>query len=450
MYKIKLCAVAMGALLAFPVGAADEPSALPKEVKLEVKPEAKSELGSGNGIEVGGWVNAGMTYNTNKPANGFNGPVTFADRSKELQLNQFNVFVQRAVATEGKGWDFGGRLDVMFGTDAIFTQAYGIPARDVNTGQASARSKWDLNLCCSSSRFYNAALPQMYVEGYAPVGNGLNLKLGHFYSPTGYETVPAPDNFFYTKAYTFTNGEPFTHTGLLGNYVVNKNWALMGAAITGSATGGWDGGLDKQLNNWGGLAGGTWTSDDKISSVNLTGSYSNTSAQSNQPWKFYSLVIQHKVTPKTLLVLHQTTGFAGGVLLYDNSHKDAMWYGIDMQVHHDIRDNLSVGVRAERFHDRDGFRVCSPIRVSQATDGAGVNFAASFPATCRPADYYDVTLGINWKPTKELKTDWKAMQSLNIRPNIRYDRVDGIGQAYNPFDSKRDQLLLSVDAMISF
>ena len=83
----------MGALLAFPVGAADEPSALPKEVKLEVKPEAKSELGSGNGIEVGGWVNAGMTYNTNKPANGFNGPVTFADRSKELQLNQFNVFV---------------------------------------------------------------------------------------------------------------------------------------------------------------------------------------------------------------------------------------------------------------------------------------------------------------------------------------------------------------------
>jgi hypothetical protein len=127
-----------------------------------------------------------------------------------------------------------------------------------------------------------------------------------------------------------------------------------------------------------------------------------------------------------------------------------MWYGIDMQVHHDIRDNLSVGVRADWFHDRDGFRVCSPMRVSQATDGAGVNFAASFPATCRPADYYDVTLGINWKPTKELKTDWKAMRSLNIRPNIRYDRVDGIGQAYNPFDSKRDQLLLSVDAMVSF
>jgi hypothetical protein len=271
MFKTKLFITALGALFILPAAAADEPASLFKD----------------NGIEVGGWINAGITYNANNPANRFNGPVTFADRSKEFQLNQLNVFMQRAVATEGKAWDFGGRFDVMFGTDAIFTQAYGIPSFDVNTGQPLKRSSWDLKLCCSSSRFYNMALPQAYIETYVPIGNGLNLKIGHFYSPTGYETVPAPDNFFYTRAYTFSNGEPFTHTGLLGNYTANKNWSFMGGAITGSATGGWDGGWDKEMSNWGGLAGVTWTSDDKISSANLTGSYSRTSTRSNEPWGFY-------------------------------------------------------------------------------------------------------------------------------------------------------------------
>ena len=87
-----------------------------------------------NGITVGLWGNAGITYNAASPDNNFNGPVTFGDRSGEFQLNQLNLFIQRAVATEGDSWDFGGRFDAMFGTDAIFTQAYGVPAFDVNTG----------------------------------------------------------------------------------------------------------------------------------------------------------------------------------------------------------------------------------------------------------------------------------------------------------------------------
>lgn len=433
MYKTKLLIVALGALFMLPAAAASESASLFKD----------------NGIEVGGWINAGITYNANNPTNGFNGPVTFADRSKEFQLNQFNVFIQRAVVTEGKAWDFGGRFDLMFGTDAIFAQAYGIPAFDVNSGQPLKRSNWDLNLCCSSSRFYNIALPQAYIETYVPVGNGLNLKIGHFYSPTGYETVPAPDNFFYTRAYTFSNGEPFTHTGLVGNYIVNKNWAFMGGAITGSATGGWDGGLNKELSNWGGLAGTTWTSDDKRSSANLTGSYSRTSTRSNEPWGFYSLVLQHKITQKTLLVLHHTGGFAGGTFMPDGN-KDVSWYGVDMQLHHDLREDLSVGIRTEWFRDKDGFRVCSPVRVAQATNSVHISFAADFLATCKPADYYDVTVGMNWKPAKQLKMDSILMQKLNIRPNIRYDRVEGIGQAYRPFDNRKDQLLVSVDATIQF
>ena len=402
-----------------------------------------------SGIKVGGWINAGATYNANNPGNGYNGSVTFADRANRFQLNQFNIFLQRTVVTEGKSFDIGGRFDFMFGTDAIYTQAFGVPSFDVNSGQPQERGNWDLNLCCSSTRTYGIALPQAYMEAYVPIGNGLNLKAGHFYSPTGYETVPAPDNFFYTHAYTFNNGEPFTHTGLLGNYPVNKNWSLMGGATTGSATGGWDGGFDKQLGNWGGLGGITWTSDDLRSSINITGTYGETSTRSNKPWGMYNVVLQHRITPKTHLVLHHVHGYAGGVLL-NGAPKNAEWYSINTHLYYDLLNDLSIGIRGEWFHDRDGFRVFSPFRVLAATDNWGFSFAGNFLPTSVPADYYAVTLGMNWKPAKRLKINWKPMQKLNIRPNIRYDRADGIDQSYRPFDSRKDQFLFSLDATIPF
>ncbi len=402
------------------------------------------------GIKVGGWINGGATYNANNPANGYNGSVTFADRANRPQLNQFNIYFQRTVVTEGKMFDIGGRFDFMFGTDAIYTQAFGIPAFDANTGQPLDRGNWDLNLCCKSTRTYGIALPQAYLEAYVPVGNGLNIKAGHFYSPTGYETVPAPDNFFYTHAYSFNNGEPFTHVGVVGNYPASSNWSVMGGVTTGSATGGWDGTFDKQLGNWGGLGGLTWTSDDRRTSANITGTYGKTSARSNEPWGMYSLVLQHRITSKTHLVLHHVHGYAGGVLL-NGTQKNAEWYGINTHLYYDLLNDLSIGIRTEWFRDRDGFRVFSPFRVAAAVDSTRFSFAGNFAAvTSAPADYYGVTLGMNWKPAKRLSIDWKPMQKLNIRPNIRYDRADGLHETYKPFNNRKDQFLFSLDATIPF
>jgi len=103
-----------------------------------------------------------------------------------------------AVDTAGDGWDIGGRFDFMYGSDAVFTQAYGAP-----------QGNWDLNLMPNdASRFYKMALPQAYVEVFAPVGNGLSTKIGHFYTIIGNEVVTAPDNFFYSHAYTCSTANP--------------------------------------------------------------------------------------------------------------------------------------------------------------------------------------------------------------------------------------------------
>jgi Putative beta-barrel porin-2, OmpL-like. bbp2 len=438
--------------------------ALPGLVQAEAKPlgEAATLLeavGDPNGssfmkdnnLKFGGWLNTGVTYNAASPDNKFNGPVTFADRAEELQLNQINLYFQKAVTVGGDAWDWGGRVDVMYGSDAIFTQAYGVPAYDVNTAQALNRSHWDLNMLGSNdNRFYDLAFPQAYVEFNAPIGNGLDVKVGHFYTPIGYETVPAPDNFFYTHAYTMQYGEPFTHTGALANYAIDDNWAVMGGVITGSATGGWDGGWDKHLGNWAGIAGGTWTSTDKNTSLNISGTYGGTSEQSSNSWGMYSIVGKHNITEKMHLMVQHDHGFAGGTYDFATATPnaiDAEWYGLNTHLTYDVMDNLVAGVRGEWFRDQNGFRVCSPGRVAAATydsNGTTGSYAANFLSTCSAASYYAVTAGVTWKPVP-----WAT-----IRPNVRYDWADGSvagGGQYRPFgNNKQDQLLFSTDVTLLF
>jgi hypothetical protein len=95
----------------------------------------------------------------------------------------------------------------MYGIDANNTQAFGN-----NPG------RWDF-----SGQFqhgeYGWALPQLYLE---VAYYDLSVKAGHFYTFIGYEVVPAPDNFFYSHAFTMNNSEPFTHTGALANLRLDR------------------------------------------------------------------------------------------------------------------------------------------------------------------------------------------------------------------------------------
>ncbi|MCB1949481.1 porin [Nitrosomonas sp.] len=409
-------------------------------------------------VEFGGWINGGVTINPSQ-SGGYNGPVIFADQANHFQLNQLNLFVRRPVISEGNIWDIGGRFDFMFGTDAIYTQAFGVPPFDVNSGEPLKRSNWDLDLCCNSSRTYGIALPQAYLELHAPVGNGLNIKFGHFYTPTGFETVPAPDNFFYTRAYTLNVGEPFTHTGMLFNYTLNQNWLLLGGPITGSATGGWDAGWDKQLGNWAGLAGFTWSSDNRETTFHFSGTYGNVSTRSDETWAFYNVVLQQKIAPRTLLVLHHVFGEASGILLnnlkYSSVIKNARWISALVHLYHDLTNNLAIGFRAEWFRDEDGFRNPSPFRIAAATNvvnGLVTSYAGDLNSiTITPADYYDITLGLNWKAARSLGIKSKLWRKLIVRSNIRYDRVDAYHtSAYRPFANHKDQILFSLDFLLSF
>ena len=180
------------------------------------------------GISTYGWIDAGIGANNwGAP---WNGPITFNDRNWQAQMNQLYL-VNEKVLDDDFSW--GGRIDLLYGTDYIYTVAAGLDAfRSTPDPLGLTGPRW------GSSRYYGLAMPQLYAE----LGSQeMNVKFGHFYTLIGYEVVPAIGNFFYTHAYTMQYGEPFTHTGVLGTWAPSDQFTLIGGITNGWDN--WDDGL---------------------------------------------------------------------------------------------------------------------------------------------------------------------------------------------------------------
>lgn len=68
-------------------------------------------------------------------------------------------------------------------------------------------------------------IKQAYVHLRAPVGNGLELKMGQFDTIIGYEVGSSPANPNFSRSYGFFI-EPFQHTGLLATYPLTEELSI--------------------------------------------------------------------------------------------------------------------------------------------------------------------------------------------------------------------------------
>ena len=124
------------------------------------------------------------SYNTSTKADGFN-------------LDAFKLTLEKPL--DEAQWAAGYKAELLVGGDAA---AYGTTLD--GGGDNSA-----------------AAIKQAYVALRAPVGNGLDFKVGAFDTIIGYETFDSGSNPNYTRSYGF-GIEPTTHTGVLMSYQVTK------------------------------------------------------------------------------------------------------------------------------------------------------------------------------------------------------------------------------------
>jgi hypothetical protein len=357
---------------------------------------------SEHGFRLGGWADQGVSVVANRPADRYNGVVTFNDRDGEYQLNQLYFFLERATNTECGGWDLGGRVDFLYGTDGRFAQS-----------SDGLEASWD-----QTARFYQAALPQAYVD---VAWNDWSLRMGHFYTLLGYEVVGAPNNFFYSHSYTFQYGEPFTHTGALLTRQVGERLKVTAGLHRGNDQ------FDDTdgLNAVDFLGGVTWTNEAQ----NFSTAFAITAGEQGPgvSQTIYSLVGTWKATDRLRYVIQHDYGRTDTDWA---SPLEGDWYGLNQYFLYDISECWAAGLRYEWFRDEDGTRV----------RGLGDGNLNQGPFA---GDFFEITAGLNWHPNA----------NLTIRPELRYDwynaRVTGGPLPYDAGD-RDNQFLFGCDLILTY
>jgi hypothetical protein len=346
------------------------------------------------GYKVGGWFQIG--YHTQgvryDPAVAADGTGMFNNYPNVVQLHQAWAFLEKECDTGGCGWDWGFRLDYVYGTDGPDTQAFGGPPPNWD-------NPWD------AGNYYGHAIPQAYVDlAY----NNLKARLGHFYTIMGYEVVPATGNFFYSHAFTMVNAEPFTHTGLLLEYALGERITLWGGWTQGWDTGFWNNGGDMFLGGF------SVDVTDNISATYTTsvGDFGNGAGGSDSYGYAHSIVLDMQLTERLNYVV-QTDYVDNDLLLVSGPNVYDKKWSIVNYLFYDITECIAAGVRYEYYED----------------ESDGILQPPNDPANHVNA----ITAGLNIKPHA----------NVVIRPEVRFED-------YDPGALRWDQTLFGIDTVITY
>lgn len=159
---------------------------------------------------------------------------TATNRQDGFNLSYVKVQLEKPI-DEGT-WSAGYKTEIMFGPDANV-----MPGR---LGGAAGE----------------VALKQAYIALRAPIGNGIDFKVGQFDPIVGYEVTDSYANPNFSRSLAFNNLEPFGHQGILATYQFNDVLgASLGVANSANNTaGGYNGGgaslgnINAKSSNFGG------------------------------------------------------------------------------------------------------------------------------------------------------------------------------------------------------
>jgi hypothetical protein len=141
-------------------------------------------------VTYGGFVDAYFSWNFARPASRTNRLTNFDLNESQFVLSSAEFDIVRAATPVGFRLELatGGAADMM------------------NSGPESAR-----------------LFQQAYVTLVVPVGSGLTVDAGKFFTHMGYETVKAKDNFNYSRSFLFAWAIPYYHTGIRMSYPLADN-----------------------------------------------------------------------------------------------------------------------------------------------------------------------------------------------------------------------------------
>lgn len=355
-------------------------------------PEAVEAIGLGPafedlGLEFYGWVEQSFTFNPDRPDDRINALRVFDDRSNDYRFNQLVVNLERGLS-EGNEFDLGGKIELMYGSDARFIHQNGL-ADDIddNTVQFDP--------------------VQFYGQVRIPVGNGLTVKFGKYVTTLGAEVIDAPNNALYSHSYLFGFAIPFTHTGVQFDYPINDQLSVYYGLVIG-----WDA-FDNPNDSLSHMAGGSWTSADEKLAVLVNFITGPEREDENTDYRsVIDTVVTYQWTEQFSTSINADYGHESGL-----GGADDFWAGVAGYATYTFNPQLATTVRAEYFRDATASRL---------------GFTG---------DVVEFTAGLDIHPVRDFA-------NLRVRPEVRYDHAFGD----TPFDDGTDQnqFTVGVDVILTF
>jgi Putative beta-barrel porin-2, OmpL-like. bbp2 len=336
-----------------------------------------------------GFVQASYFYNTREPADGVSDGYLWNTSHNSFSVNKVKVtLASPPVERSGEKWDAGYRASLMFGEDASI----------LNTG---------------GERQGLESVREAYVELNAPVGSGLNVKMGQLISLLNYESGDGGavnPNFSQGYQWFFTGNGP--SAGVQLGYTFTDWMDLKVRVQNGLYAGAVDGNDGKTV------LGSLGFKPDSSTWFNLIGFGGEESP--TMTIKGGSLLAGRKMTEKL------NTGLEFDYFNFDGATGPAadLW-SIGGWVWYDFTDKVGLAFRGEYLADPDGGGL------------RGITLPGSALASPdADGDLASFTLTLNLKPAPNIR----------IQPEIRYDRTSYSGA----LDGEKDRIMVGAGASYLF
>ncbi len=327
---------------------------------------------------------------------------TAADRQDGFNVNTINLLLEKPI-DEGT-WSAGYKFETMFGPDA-----------NVMPGALTS----------------GVAIKQAHAVLRAPVGNGIDFKVGQFDPIVGYEVTESYKNPNFSRSLGFNNLEPFGHTGILASYQVND---IIGVSA-GVANG--DSGF--------GLNGGSLTAAG-FASGQVGTSFRGALAESSKVY-MGSVVVK---APESAGWLSGSSLYVGAVNGDANGAKNdptLLYVGVSLAT--PIKE-LSVGASADLLFNGGmgnsyanayafytGYQITEKLKANNRFEYATSGYGAFLPGRAE-----DKIIG------ETFTLDYALWANVLTRGEFRWDRsVDG---GANPFNGQKNDLSLTASVVYKF
>jgi hypothetical protein len=336
-------------------------------------------------IRLFGHVEGSYTYNFENPAMDLNAGRVF-DSKTGGTVNQVDFNVERPIDLSKNRWDIGGRVELLYGSDAAFTEANGL--LDHQSGP------------------YQFDIPQLYFDTAVPLGNGVRVRAGKFLF---FKQIDPNASVFYSHSYAFGAALPYTLTGITGMYPITKE-----LSIEGGISRGWDQSLKDNNSAIDGIFRVRDDINDRLS-LTLTGTVGPELPNDDSNYREAVDFTANFAATQQLTFLVDAV-FATQARSGTNS---ANWYGVSGYAVYQFNDYVAAAVRLEWYADPEGFTTAVSQTLYEATIGLTI--------TPFPPD----ALGSNLKIRPEFRADYSTA-----------DFFDGL--------TRHDQYTLAVDAIFNF